>query len=304
MYIWNRKSESKKRLSVENLHSIVFGQKADAYMRKFTLSFAIFGFALHLLLWLVHTANLVSFPDSAHHLLASPLFALYTPFSILLGYEVYEIIRAIPESFSTAVGKQYEVATLLVVRDVFKRLSEAQFSNDWTISNDLGLVLIECSAFLLLFYTALQYQNFGNKLKSNSWDKQALENFVSGKKVIAILLMATFVIITALAFVGWLSMTLDGTFAVGRSIFFSDFFTCLILADILILLISYSLAHDFYLLVRNTGFVLSTVLLWVAITASGVSGIILFITSAINGIIILKISQHYSTYLKGDDKWQ
>ena len=108
--------------------------------------------------------------------------------------------------------------------------------------------------------------------------------------------MATFVIITSLAFVGWLSMTLDGTFAVGRSIFFSDFFTCLILADILILLISYSLAHDFYLLVRNTGFVLSTVLLWVAITASGVSGIILFITSAINGIIILKISQHYSTY--------
>ena len=48
MHIWNRKSESKKRLNVANLHSIIFGQKADTYMRKFTLAFAIFGFVLHL----------------------------------------------------------------------------------------------------------------------------------------------------------------------------------------------------------------------------------------------------------------
>jgi hypothetical protein len=93
-------------------------------------------------------------------------------------------------------------------------------------------------------------------------------------------------------------MTLDGQISVGRDIFFSDFFTCLILADILILLISYSLAHDFYSLVRNTGFVLSTVLLWVAITAPGVSGIILFISSALIGIGILKISQYCNLKMK------
>ena len=302
MHIWNRKSKSKEKLSVANLHSIIFGRKADALMRKFTLSFAICGFVLHLFLWLLHATGFLAFPETTHHLLASPLFALYTPFSILLGYEVYEIIKAIPESFSTAVGKQYEVATLLVVRDVFKRLSEAKFADGWTISNDLGLVLIECTAFLLLFYTSLQYQSFGTNLKSSTWDEDALKKFVLRKKIVSILLMITFIVITALAFVGWLSMTVNGEVAIGRSIFFSDFFTCLILADILILLISYSLAHDFYSLVRNTSFVLSTVLLWVAITASGVSGIILFITSAINGIIILQISRYYNKYLKENNK--
>ena len=49
----------------------------------------------------------------------SYLDALYA-FSIILAYEVYELIRAIPESFSISIGKQFEVMSLLVVRDMFK----------------------------------------------------------------------------------------------------------------------------------------------------------------------------------------
>ena len=285
---------------ISQLHNSVFGQKADALIRRFTLSFAIVGFLIHLLLWFLHNSKLFIFPQSASHLLGSPLFALYTPFSILLGYEVYEIIKAIPESFSTAVGKQYEVATLLVVRDVFKRLSEVEFSSDWNINGDLGLVLLECSAFLILFYTSLKYERSRVNLKVIQ-KQSTLSRFLVGKKIIALILMATFAVITGLAFVGWVSMTLDGQVDVGRDIFFSDFFKCLILADIFILLISYGLFHDFYSLVRNTGFVLSTVLLWVAITAPGSSGIILFIASALIGIVILKISHYYKIEEKTDE---
>ena len=277
---------------INQLHNIIFGKKANSLIRSFTLSFAIVGFLLHLFLWFLQASGLFIFPQSASHLLSSPLFALYTPFSILLGYEVYEIIKAIPESFSTAVGKQYEVATLLVVRDVFKRLSEVEFSSDWNIDGDLGLVLIECSAFLILFYTSLKYESSRVNLKAIQ-KQSTLSRFVACKKIIALILMVTFAVITGLAFVGWVSMTLDGQVDVGRDIFFSDFFKCLILADIFILLISYGLFHDFYSLVRNTGFVLSTVLLWVAITAPGASGIILFIASALIGIVILKISHYY-----------
>ena len=44
--------------------------------------------------------------------------------------------------------------------------------------------------------------------------------------------------------------------SVSRAIFFKDFFTFLILADILILLVSYWFYTDFGNLARNTGFVL------------------------------------------------
>ena len=39
---------------------------------------------------------------------------------------LYELIRAIPESFSTSIGKQFEVMSLLVVRDMFKNLADVE----------------------------------------------------------------------------------------------------------------------------------------------------------------------------------
>ena len=77
---------------------------------------------------------------------------------------------------------------------------------------------------------------------------------------------------------------------VSRDIFFLDFFTVLILADILILLISYGYSTDFTNLARNTGFILSTVILRVAIGESGLSSMILFVMGGLLGIAVLIIS--------------
>ena len=85
----------------------------------------------------------------------------------------------------------------------------------------------------------------------------------------------------------------DGEGGVDREIFFSDFFTILILADILILLLSYRFTVDFANLARNTGFILSTVILRVAISAPGVSAVILFTLSGILGLAILRISSEF-----------
>ena len=76
--------------------------------------------------------------------------------------------------------------------------------------------------------------------------------------------------------------------SVSRAIFFLDFFTFLILADILILLVSYWFYTDFGNLARNTGFVLSTVIIRVAISSDGGSSMILF-TDGLLGIAILRM---------------
>ena len=81
----------------------------------------------------------------------------------------------------------------------------------------------------------------------------------------------------------------EGGGSVSRIIFFLDFFTLLILTDILILLISYWFYTDFGNLARNTGFVLSTVIIRVAISSEGVSSMILFTLSGLLGIAILRM---------------
>ena len=87
----------------------------------------------------------------------------------------------------------------------------------------------------------------------------------------------------------WIGAVQDGGGSVDRAIFFLDFFTFLILADILILLISYWFYTDFGNLARNTGFVLSTVIIRVAISSEGVSSMILFTLSGVLRIAILRM---------------
>ena len=89
---------------------------------------------------------------------------------------------------------------------------------------------------------------------------------------------------------GWIESVMEGKGSVNREIFFLDFFTFLILADILILLISYWFYTDFGNLARNTGFVLSTVIIRVAISSQGVSAMLLFVLSGIIGVAIIRIS--------------
>jgi len=221
--------------------------------------------------------------------LASPLSALYTPFSILLVYEVYQLIRTIPESFSSSVGKQFEIATLLVVRDILKRLSEVEGSEGWEISSDIGLLLVECGAFLALFYTSLTYYRISKEGEKTEEITDELAAFVEAKRGVANTMLLVFLVIAAFSFTTWIGSVQDGGGSVSRAIFFLDFFTFLILADILILLVSYWFYTDFGNLARNTGFVLSTVIIRVAISSDGVSSMILFTLSGLLGIAILRM---------------
>ena len=269
---------------------LFLGYDTDQKIRKVAIITAIIGFCLHLLLWALY--QLGEFNPSGEYIemLSSPLSSLYTPFSILLAYEVYQLIRTIPESFSSSVGKQYEIATLLVVRDILKRLSNVEFQDGWVIDSDLGFLIVECMAFLVLFYTSLVYHRIGKEVKNENLGGDKLSSFISSKEIIALLMLLVFVIITFTSMSGWIESVMEGKGSVNREIFFLDFFTFLILADILILLISYWFYTDFGNLARNTGFVLSTVVIRVAISSQGVSAMLLFVLSGIIGVAIIRIS--------------
>ena len=76
-----------------------------------------------------------------------------------------------------------------------------------------------------------------------------------------------------------------------RTVFFLDFFTWLIVSDIIILLSSYKHITDFLQLARNTGFVLSTVIIRVGIGTPGYTlGAVLFILSAVLATSVLRLS--------------
>jgi len=265
------------------------GESSEEAVRKASILLAILGFFVHVGIWALYSSDRISVTGEASELLSSPLSALYTPFSILLVYEVYQLIRTIPDSFSSSVGKQYEIATLLVVRDILKRLSEVESSDGWEVSSDVGFLLIECTAFLALFYTSLTYYRISVNTVKEEEMRSDVVLFIEAKRGIANTMLLVFLVVAAFSFSTWVGSVQEGGGSVSRAIFFLDFFTFLILADILILLISYWFYTDFRNLARNTGFVLSTVIIRVAISSEGVSSMILFTLSGLLGVVILRM---------------
>ncbi len=268
---------------------LCMGDEAEERIRKAAIVFAVVGFFVHIGFWALDSTGRLSITGEAAELVSSPLSSLYTPFSILLVYEVYQLIRTIPDSFSSSVGKQYEIATLLVVRDILKRLSEVESSEGWEISSDLGFLLVECAAFLALFYTSLTYFRISDKSTKSGDMSGDIAFFVEAKRLVANFMLIVFLLTAAYSFFTWIASVQDGGGSVSRVIFFLDFFTFLILADILILLVSYWFYTDFGNLARNTGFVLSTVIIRVAISSEGVSAMVLFTLSGLLGIAILRM---------------
>lgn len=280
-------------MKVDYWFQTFLGKKADENTRKGVLIFAVIAFIGHLLVYTLYQLEFIRINGEAQTLVNSPLSSLYTPFSILLAYETYQLIRTLPSSFSNSVGKQYEVVTLLVVRDVFKRLADFSADDEWNIDGELGLILLECITFLILFFTALSYRRSSDVSEISNVDENELDSFVRSKKIIALMLFSAFILMALYSFTTWSISVIDGKGGVDREIFFSDFFTILILADILILLLSYRFTVDFANLARNTGFILSTVILRVAISAPGISSVILFTLSGILGLAILRISSEF-----------
>ena len=272
-----------------NYKELILGEKTDSFLRRLAINLAILGFLLHLLTCILYKFHYLDLSET-NNFFDSYLDSLYTPFSIILAYEVYELIRAIPESFSNSIGKQFEVISLLVVRDIFKNLAEIEGSNVNVIDSDVVFITVEALAFMILFATALYFRKMTNFPIGSNSKETAIERFIDQKQNLACALAMVYVSVAIYSLTSWTLGFVNGDNDLSRTIFFFDFFTWLIVSDIIILLSSYKHITDFLQLARNTGFVLSTVIIRVGIGTPGYTGAALFMLSALLATSVLRLS--------------
>ncbi len=269
---------------------------------RWVIYIAIVGFLFHLLLILLTQQNWINLSDPSK-LLTSPLAAVYTPFSIILLYEVYLLIFYLPQSTTTYINKQYEIITLIVIRRLFKDLANLELSEDWfSIKSDLAFTY-DLAAAALLFFLIFVFNRLNDKRleyrpKSTSPSARSL-SYVRTKTVIALVLAPTFLFMAGYSFFIWLrdhvfeiTSVVEGLKDVD-AVFFDEFFTVLILVDILLLLASFLYTNRFYTIMRNSGFILSTILLRLSFTVESLISVILSITAVLIGIIFLYLHNLY-----------
>jgi hypothetical protein len=195
--------------------------------------------------------------------------AIVWTFTLLLLAEVISLIFAIAKSVAIAAGKQLEIMSLILVRQSFKELSTLSEPIEWSdqvghqvlyiLSDGFGALVIFA---ILVLYTRLQ------RHQPISRDAAERSSFTAAKKLIALVLLASLAVIALHVVSTWWAAGAGSSLVGALSTdFFEIFYTLLIFADVLILLISMRYTIAYPVVFRYFGFAVATVLIRLALTA-------------------------------------
>ena len=215
------------------------------------------------------------------------------------------LIYYLPKSFTTCITKQYEIITLIIIRKLFKDLSTIELSSDllnildwFSIKEDLQFTY-DILASVLLFYLIFHFQKQGRqKPLHETKDKVSIEKFIRRKKIIAVILIPVFFAMGLMTFFSWVSsislssMDFSG-FGTINNLFFDEFFTVLILVDVVLLLISFFYTDKFHKIIRNSGFVVSTILIRMSFGVGRLESTFLILIAVLFGLAIILIHNKY-----------
>lgn len=242
-------------------------------------------------------------PESLAQYLPDKHFdAILWAFTLLLLAEVVSLIFALAKSVATAVGKQLEIMSLILVRQSFKELTKFSEPIEWseTVRDQVLYILSDAFGALAIFgilviYTRLQHHQ---PITSDAAERSS---FIAAKQFIALMLLGSLVIIGGQVVLDWSNGATNSTlFNAFSHDFFEIFYTLLIFADILIVLISMRYSVAYPMVFRYFGFAVATVLIRLALTAPRFVDAGLGITAAVFAVGLTWIYNQSAANLEED----
>ena len=283
---------------LKTIFDLFLSEETRLKTEKIILKIALVSFFIHLVMIYLMKFDFLNFSSNSE-LLQNPISAIYTPFSFILIYEVYLLIYYLPKSFTTYITKQYEIITLIIIRKLFKDLSALELTENWfEVKGDLQFTY-DLVASILLFYLIFLFQKQG-KIKSikKVTIKPYIEKFINKKKLIAVILVPLFFFMAIYTLVDWtagisfVSNDLLNLQSI-NNVFFDKFFTALILVDVILLLLSFFYTDQFHKIIRNSGFIISTILIRMSFSVDGLISTILIVVAVLFGLAIIKVHNSY-----------
>lgn len=192
-------------------------------------------------------------PDNHFH-------AANLAFSMLLVLEVMSLVFVLPQSVTKSLGKQFEILTLILLRNSFKELSHMHEPID--VVQDLEAILHVLTSsmgalvvFILLglYYRMHRYQGYLR-------DPMEMLHYVMAKKILG---LGLFVVFVAIGGYNVWDFVVNGE----KNEFFHTFYTVLIFADILLVLIAQRYMPSFHAVFRNSGYLIATLFIRIALSA-------------------------------------
>ena len=269
----------------------IFSENNRKKIESFTIWSASIGFIFHLSLVLLNNNSIINIGNESL-LLTNPISAIYTPFSIILYYEIFLLIFYLPRSFTTSILKQFEIISLIIIRRIFYDIPKLDLeSNNWFENVDNLQITYDLICILILFFLIYLF----NYVKTNIVVKKGknIDKFIDSKKIISVLLIPVMIVLFIIGLYNWYSIGVSTNFASSfyyvNEVFYNTFFSILIIADVFILLLSFLYTERYSQIMRNTGFIICTILIRLSFSSTGLTNLLLIISSVLFGLLILKI---------------
>jgi hypothetical protein len=211
------------------------------------------------------------------------------------------LIFSIPQSMTTSVKIQYQIISLITLRNVFKDIAafdSFDFSSDLHV---LQKILFDMGGGILMFGLVALFHCIvikHGKLKQVESEGK-LKAFIMSKKIVSALLALLLCYFSVKSFYFW-ATDVYGVAYLGedpsinyKTLFYVDLFSVMIFTDILILLISMVYNSSYEILMRNAGFVVSTVMIRISFSLVSPYNNIVAALAILSGSIVLWITHIY-----------
>lgn len=289
--IWHR---------VGAFHDTIFAEQNKTKLKHVVIRLGIAGFAIHL--FLVFLARVIPNPPA---LIANVgdnyLVAISTPFNFILFYEVVTLIGALHESTTRSIAYQFEIVSLIFIRDVFKDIADAtemvmQHHVTWEA---LPLFVDMWAGFLMYLLVAIfQHVSHQQANQAPVTHLKARARFVAQKKGVALVLGVLLVLMAGHS-VGIFGLDVyevatSGHIVAGHvTTFYNNLFTVMIFTDVLILILSIVVSGHYESVFRSAAFVVSIVLIRFALTEGYPFGAPLAVLAMVFGICVQLVFNYH-----------
>ena len=268
------------------------------------VSLAAVGFLGHLLV--VAVVNML--PETPQTIFEgldrSLLHAVYTPFSIILFYEVILLVFALADSHTGEVAKQYQIVSLIVVRRVFKDIGSFESFEHWlTETEAVKAVITDMGGAVLMFVLVTVFTLLRRTVPKVAIQRDLI-GFIELKKAVAVLLLVVLSGLALLNLAVWLRVLPVSLLGLTQLpdvdlFFFPLFFEFMIFTDVFILIVSLAYYDRYEYVFRNAGFVISTVLLRVSLSTPKPYDIGVALIAMAYGVSVLAIFGWFSSIVNG-----
>lgn len=269
----------------------MFAEERREAIERFFLFLALGGFVIHLLVILLAKMNWVEIRGEDHGLLEDIVSAIYTPFSFILVYEVFLLVYYLPQSFSISIAKQFEITSLIVLRRIFKDIAKLDIeSADWSDSYHVNLLADMVGVLVLVLLIYFFYRL--SRKRPYVPPPKSLHTFILIKKGMAVVLVPVLIGLSLFSLTSWIMETqefsaeLINEVSDINDVFYHEFFSLLVLVDVALLMISLFFTDNYSLLIRNAGFVVSTILIRLSFSYDGIQNTILIVLGVSFGVVI------------------